>query len=63
MPSPTSSDPNAKLQIDKFHEMARELSCDEDAAAFKVKLARIARQKPKEDRQEVRGGATDADQS
>ena len=36
------------LQIDRFVEAARELGCDEDEAAFKEKLARIARQKPKD---------------
>ena len=36
------------LQIDRFVEAARELGCDEDEAAFKEKLALIARQKPKD---------------
>ena len=38
-----------KLQIDRFIETARALECDEDEAAFKAKLAVIARQKPKDD--------------
>lgn len=36
-------------QRDRFIEAARELGCDEDEAAFKAKLAVIARQKPKDD--------------
>lgn len=35
------------LQIDRFKELARELGCDEDEAAFKAKLGQIARQKPR----------------
>ena len=34
-------------QMDRFKEMARHLGCDEDEAAFKAKLAVIARQKVK----------------
>ena len=44
---PTSND--AKSQRDRFIETARQLGADEDEAAFKAKLAVIARQKPKED--------------
>ena len=36
-------------QIDRFKALARELECDEDEAAFKQKLALIARQKPKDE--------------
>ena len=36
-------------QIDRFKQAARELGCDEDEAAFKAKLAVIARQKPKDE--------------
>lgn len=36
-----------KDQRDRFIETARALSADEDEAAFKAKLAVIARQKPK----------------
>jgi len=34
-------------QSQRFIETARALSCDDDEAAFKEKLGRIARQKPK----------------
>jgi hypothetical protein len=34
------------VQSERFKEAARELGCDEDEAAFKAKLAVIARQKP-----------------
>ena len=33
----------------RFEEAARQLGADEDEAAFKAKLAQIARQKPKGD--------------
>ena len=33
-------------QRDRFTEAARQLGADEDEAAFKAKLAQIARQKP-----------------
>ena len=36
-------------QRDHFIEAARQLGADEDEAAFKAKLAQIARQKPKGD--------------
>ncbi len=39
-------------QRDRFTEAARQLGADEDEAAFKAKLAHIARQKPKGDVQE-----------
>lgn len=35
-------------QIDRFKEAACELGCDEGETAFKEKLGRIARHKPKE---------------
>jgi hypothetical protein len=38
-----------KAQLDRFIETARALECDEDEAAFKAKLAVIARQKPKDE--------------
>jgi hypothetical protein len=44
------SPPSDKAQIDRFRERARELECDEDEAAFKAKLAVIARQKPQDAR-------------
>ena len=34
-------------QKDRFVEAARQLGADEEEAAFKVKLAQIARQRPK----------------
>lgn len=37
-------------QIDKFKELARELECDEDEAAFEGKLRKVAKaQKPEAD--------------
>lgn len=49
-PSPnTGQDDPAK--IDRFIDTARALGCDEDEAAFKAKLAVIARQKPKDAKQ------------
>ena len=36
-------------QQSRFEETARALGCDEDEAAFKAKLAMIARQKPKDE--------------
>lgn len=35
-------------QVNGFVEAARELGCDEDEASFREKLAKIARQKPKD---------------
>ena len=35
-------------QIERFRQAARELHADEDEAAFKAKLAVIARRKPKD---------------
>jgi hypothetical protein len=47
MPARNPPDPNAKPQIEKFREMARELGCDEDEDAFKAKLAQVMRHRPK----------------
>ena len=41
-----STDPRENTQRDRFIEAARQLGTDEDEAAFKAKLAAIARQKP-----------------
>ncbi len=41
-------DRDNRTQSERFIETARALECDEDEAAFKAKLAVIARQKPKE---------------
>ena len=50
--------PIVKPQSDRFIELARELGCDEDEAAFKAKLRQIARQKPKDDLVGETGGAS-----
>lgn len=47
MPVRKPPDPNAKPQIERFREMARELECDEDEEAFKAKLAQVMRHQPK----------------
>lgn len=38
-----------KSQIDKFKQVARELECDDDEKAFKMRLAKLAKQTPKEE--------------
>jgi hypothetical protein len=43
MPKPKSDE---KQQSERFIEIARELGCDEDEAAFDEKLRRIAKAKP-----------------
>lgn len=47
--SARKTDSNDKSQGTRFLETARALGTDEDEAAFKAKLAVIARQKPKDD--------------
>ena len=42
---------SALTQRDRFIETARALECDENEAAFKAKLAVIARRKPKDAKQ------------
>jgi hypothetical protein len=42
MPARKPPDPNAKPQIERFREMARELECDEDPAVFEAALRKIA---------------------
>ena len=42
-------DANRETQHSRFIKTARALGCDDDEAAFKAKLAVIARQKPKEE--------------
>ncbi len=44
-----STNLDQRAQRDRFVETARALGTDEDEAAFKAKLAVIARQKPKPD--------------
>lgn len=34
--------PDEKPQVDKFRDMARELECDEDEAAFEDKVRKVA---------------------
>ena len=36
-------------QSDRFKQMAHELGCDEDEEAFKEKLKRVIRHKPKDE--------------
>lgn len=43
---------NISDQRDRFIETARALGADEDEAAFKAKLAVVARQKPKDEPKE-----------
>lgn len=38
-----SGDPS---QVDKFADLARELECDDDEAAFDAKLREVAKHKP-----------------
>ena len=45
-----SRKPPDKSQRDRFIETARALGADEDEAAFKARLAVIARHKPKQDK-------------
>jgi len=42
MPARKPPDPNAKPQIERFREMARELGCDESEEAFDAILRKIA---------------------
>jgi len=42
MPARKPPDPNAKPQIERFREMARELGCDESEEAFDAVLRKIA---------------------
>ena len=41
MPARKPRDPDAKPQIERFRDMARELECDEDEAKFEAVLTRI----------------------
>ena len=47
MPARKPRPPDEKPPQQRFEEMARELGCDEDGAAFMEKLTAIARYKPK----------------
>ena len=46
MPARKPRPSDGKTQSERFIEMARELGCDEDEAAFREKLGQIARHKP-----------------
>ena len=39
----TAPQDSPKSQIDRFKQLARELECDEDEAAFKANLVKIAK--------------------
>jgi hypothetical protein len=41
MPARKPPDPNAKTRLERFTEVARELGCDEDEAAFDAALRKI----------------------
>ena len=43
---PKKAPDNSKSQRDRFIETARELGCDEDEAAFREKLGKLAKAKP-----------------
>jgi hypothetical protein len=49
MPARKPTDPNARTRLERLTEIARELECDENEAAFKEKLGLIARVKPKDE--------------
>ena len=57
MPARKPRPPDAKPQTERFIETARALGCDEDEAAFKAKLAAIARHKPKMEPKSARGAS------
>lgn len=46
---------SASEQRDRFIETGRQLGADEDEAAFKAKLATIAKQKPKDEPSSKKG--------
>ena len=52
MPARKHRPSDGKTQSERFIEMARELGCDEDEAAFREKLGQVARQKPKDRRKD-----------
>ena len=41
--------PDAENQAEKFKRLAREIGADEDEAAFKERLKRLGKAKPKKD--------------
>lgn len=46
------SPPTQPPQVDKFRDLARELECDEDEAAFDERLKKLAKTKPQKPPQE-----------
>ncbi|WP_428492201.1 hypothetical protein [Rhodopila sp.] len=55
MPAPKPPSSDKKPQFEHFIEAARDLGCDENEAAFRAKLAVIARQKPKHKKKPIQG--------
>lgn len=53
---PKTPAPDARNQADKFRDLARELGCDEDEAAFKAKLRQIAKAPPSHRAKTSKGG-------
>jgi hypothetical protein len=49
MPARKPTDANAKPQIERFREAARELGCDDNEEAFWAKVVRVARHIPKDE--------------
>jgi hypothetical protein len=47
MPARKTPNPNAKPQIERFREAARELGCEDNEEAFWAKVVRVARHRPK----------------
>ena len=43
---------NAKPQLDKFKEAARDLDCDDDEQRFKDRLGKLVKHKPVPDKPE-----------
>ena len=41
---------DAKTQLDKFKQAARDLECDEDEARWDERLKRVVKQKPEPDK-------------
>jgi hypothetical protein len=52
MPACKPRDPNAKPQIERFREAARELGCEDTEEEFWDKVVRVAKHKPKDDQKD-----------
>jgi hypothetical protein len=52
MPARKPRDPNAKPQIERFREAARELGCEDTEEEFWDKVVRVAKHKPKDDQKD-----------